>query len=148
MKFFTKIFLTALAAVMLAVSLTEYLLLSSNLKNSLQREVENSLSRYSAIEAAIQTGLSESEGDRSWNNRTLAGVSARIHRQSADGEGLLVQAGEKLVYSDFPEDYDYSFWLSQANGEKLACRMEETSAGDHQILVWADFRRTAERFCC
>ena len=61
MKLFSKIFLSAIAAVIVSVSVTEYFIISSSFQNALDREIEGELSTYSMMEYSLKTSIIETQ---------------------------------------------------------------------------------------
>lgn len=137
MKFFYKLFLSTVLLLTVALSASEYITVSTSLRNSLNREVTSELSQHQMVKYAIESDMLNAFGSSSINRDTLAEIVQQSAQLRSEGGSIaLYQEEEDEIYSTLSVSWDGG----QLNAESLTYYVTNIG-GVRWLLVGSAFEQ-------
>lgn len=135
MKFFSKIFIIVTFILCLSLSLSGYFLISLSFQNGIRQEKNQALEQYKIIRFSFQSGLISVKNNQLVSENSASSLMPKSLLSQSDDSIIAVFSDDRqMVFSDYPEDYDFSI-LQSVSPQKLA--VEIRPAKDSYYLTVA-----------
>lgn len=145
MKFFSKIFIAVTLILCLSLSFSGYFLISLSFQNGIRQEKNQALEQYKITRFALQSGLVSIKENQLVSENSSSSLMPEALLSQSDGSMLAVFTSEKeQVYSEYPEDYNFSI-LESASPRKLIFEIHPVKES-HYLTVAGSFSLKGDTF--
>ncbi len=127
MKLYVKIFLCSIATLSLFLSLSAYVLISSSLKNYMNREIDQAKNQYTYIKYNIQSKLLMSKNRKQEINEKYDLSILDVSRYTIEGNQIALLSEDKtIISSNLPNDLSLDI-VNLIKEDSIICKIEEVN---------------------
>lgn len=145
MKLYVKVFLCSIATLSLFLSLSAYVLISSSLKNYMNREIDQAKNQYTYIKYNIQSKLLMSKNRKQQINEKYDLSILDVSRYTIEGNQIaLLSEDKKIISSNLPNDLSLDI-VNLIKEDSTICKIEDLNESK-LIVVGGSFKHSGRTY--
>lgn len=142
MRLSTKIFFCIITVVVIALSISGYLMISSSFQNTVDREYSRGIEEYKLLKFTLQSSILNVTQNSVMTGEALQAIAQQTAQIAPQGNMTAIFAGDELVFSNFPEEYSFS-WNQNLHADRLIYGIEK-SQESYLLTVAGNFLQNGQ----